>query len=90
MQTNSSVQFLPAVTEDKKVDVLIENDEAVVKFSTWNEDLGWCCQKTMRLEAEMLDDLHRAITAARYRLNAAKTNAAHNASSKIIEFPSVA
>lgn len=89
MQTNTAVSFLPAITEDKKVDVLLENDEAVLKFSTWSEDLGWCCQKTIRLEAEMLDDLHRAISAARYRLNNRSASGAETSSSKIIEFPSI-
>ncbi len=40
MQTKGNAQLLPTVYRDKKVDVLLENDEAVLKFSTWNEDLG--------------------------------------------------
>ena len=85
MQTKGIAQLLPTVYRDKKVDVLLENDEAVLKFSTWNEDLGWCCQKTIRLEAEMLDDLQRAIAVARHRFNNYKTG--ETASDNVINFP---
>lgn len=89
MQTNSAKQFLPSISNDKKIEVSLENDEAVLKLSTWTEDLGWCCQKTMRLEAEMLDDLHRAITAARYRINQQKVDKSEFSVAKILEFPAV-
>ena len=90
MQSNTAKQFLPSVYNDKKVEVSLENDEAVLKFSTWTEDLGWCCQKTMRLEAELLDDLHRAITGARYKLNQQKADKSEFSTAKILEFPTVA
>jgi hypothetical protein len=44
----------------------------------------------MRLEAEMLDDLHRAISAARYRLNSQKSESGETAvKSNVLEFPAV-
>jgi hypothetical protein len=90
MQTNTAKQFLPSVHNDKKIEVSLENDEAVLKLSTWTENLGWCCQKTMRLEAEMLDELHRVITGARYKLNQRKAETGEPTIAKILEFPAVA
>jgi hypothetical protein len=85
---NTATKLLPVVTEEKKIDVSVENGEAILKLSTWTENLGWTCQKTMRLEAEMLDDLHRAISAARYRLNSQKTDdAAAVVKNNVLEFP---
>jgi hypothetical protein len=90
MQTNSAKQFLPSIRDDKKIEVSLENNEAVLKLSTWSEDLGWCCQKTMRLEAEMLDDLQRVIASARYKLNQQQADKGEFKVGKVLEFPSVA
>lgn len=87
MQTNSAKQFLPSIYNDKKIEVSLENDEAVLKLSTWTEELGWCCQKTMRLEAEMLENLHRVITGARHKLNQQKADENEFSGAKILEFP---
>jgi len=84
---NTATKLLPIITEEKKIDVSIENGEAVLKLSTWTENLGWTCQKTMRLEAEMLDDLHRAISAARYCLNSQKAENGEAVKSNVLEFP---
>jgi hypothetical protein len=89
MFSNTATKLLPVVTEEKKIDVSIEGGEAVLKLSTWTENLGWTCQKTMRLEAEMLDDLHRAISAARYRLNSQKAETGETVKSNVLEFPVV-
>ncbi len=89
MQANTVTKFLPIFTEDKKVEVSLENSQAVIKLSTWTEDLGWLCQKTMSLDAEMLDDLHRVISAARYRLNNQKSESGESEMpTNIIAFPS--
>jgi hypothetical protein len=44
----------------------------------------------MRIEAQMLDDLQRAITAARYKLNQQKADRNEFSIGKILEFPVVA
>lgn len=88
MQSNTAVKFLPIYTDEKKVEVSLEHDQAVIKLSTWVEDLGWCGQKTMSLDAEMLDDLHRVIASARYRLNKQKNSENENAEeAKVLAFP---
>ena len=72
MQSNTAVKFTPIFSDEKKVEVSLNDDQAVIKLSTWTEDLGWCGQKTLSLDAEMLDDLHRVLTAARLKLNRQK------------------
>ena len=69
MQSNAAIKFLPIVSDEKKLEVSLIDNQAVIKLSTWTKDLGWCCQKTLSLNAEMLDDLHRIIASARYKLN---------------------
>jgi hypothetical protein len=92
MQSNTAFNFLPIFSDEKKVEVSLQNDQAVIKLSTWIEDLGWCGQKTLSLAAEMLDDLHNVITAARIKLNRHKVEQnleqpEENGSAKILQFP---
>lgn len=98
MQSNTAVKFSPIFSDEKKVEVSLHDDQAVIKLSTWTEDLGWCGQKTLALDAAMLDDLHRVISAARLKLNRQKAeNQANEAASEdetasgsavILRFPS--
>jgi predicted DCC family thiol-disulfide oxidoreductase YuxK len=89
MQPNLAVKFTPIVSDEKKLEVSLDDNQAVIKLSTWTEDLGWCGQKTLTLDAEMLDDLHRVIASARYKLNSKKIEAQNeNKSSNVLEFPS--
>ena len=88
MQSNLAAKFLPIVSDEKKLEVSLTDNQAVIKLSTWTEDLGWCCQKTLALDAEMLDDLHRVIAAARYKLNGKKIGMSEAGKpSNVIEFP---
>ncbi len=92
MQTNTAVKFLPIFSDEKKVEVSLEDRQAIIKLSTWTEDLGWCGQKTMSLDAEMLDDLHRVISAARIKLIRQKTEnqeEIENLTAKVLQFPAV-
>ena len=88
MQSNLAVKFLPIVSDEKKIEVSLTDNQAVIKLSTWTEDLGWCCQKTLSVDAEMLDDLHRVIASARYKLNNRNADAAEKQSTNILAFPS--
>lgn len=87
MQNNTATKFLPIVSDEKKLEVSLVENQAIIKLSTWTEDLGWCCQKTLSLDAEMLDDLHRVIASARYKLNAQKIEEVTK-TANILEFPS--
>lgn len=88
MQSNAAIKFLPIFSDEKKVEIILQDDQAVIKLSTWTEDLGWCGQKTMSLDAEMLDDLHRVISAARIKLNRQKAeNQEEIEPAKVLKFP---
>lgn len=89
MQNNLAVKFLPIVSDEKKLEVSLTDDQAIIKLSTWTEDLGWCSQKTLSLDAAMLDDLHRVIASARYKLNGKKAETTEtDKPSNVLEFPS--
>lgn len=68
MQNNTAYKFAPVESKEKKVEVSLEGEKAVIKLSTWVEGLGWCGQKTMSLDAAMLDELHGLIGAAKAEL----------------------
>jgi len=88
MQNNLAVKFAPIVSDEKKLELTLIDKQAIIKLSTWIEDLGWCGQKTLTLEAEMLDDLHRVIASARQKLNSKKTETTEgNKPSNVLEFP---
>lgn len=90
MQHNTALKFLPVFSDEKRVEVSVVNDQAVIKLSTWEQDLGWCGQKTMSLDAEMLDELHRVIAAARVRLHSAKAESeGQRVASKVLDFPHI-
>lgn len=86
MNSNSAEKLLPIFTDEQKLEVSLENGKAVLQLSTWTADLGWCGQKTLPIDIEMLDDLHRAIAAARYKVNKGRTQNS-STESKILEFP---
>lgn len=88
MSSNLAVKFAPIVSDKKKLEVSLISDQAVIKLSTWTENLGWTCQKTLALDAEMLDDLHRIIASARYKLKSENsTDGDTMKSANILEFP---
>jgi hypothetical protein len=89
MRSNLATKFLPIISDEKKVEVSLADGQAVIKLSTWSEDLGWCGQKTLTIGADMLDDLHRVIASARYKLNSQKSESKETGQSKkVLEFPS--
>jgi len=89
MQSNAAVKFLPIISDEKKVEVSLKEDQAVIQLSTWTDDLGWLGQKTMSLDAEMLDDLHKIISAARIKLKRQKIeNEDVLEAGNILQFPS--
>ena len=89
MKPNIAAKFSPIVSDEKKVEVSLTEDQAVIKLSTWTENLGWLCQKTLSIDVDMLDDLHRVIASARYRTNKQRVQTESNLTgSKVLEFPS--
>lgn len=97
MQTsnNALAHVLKSSRADQKVELSIESrdgeDRVALRYSTYTEGLGWSCQKTIRLDAEQLDELHRAVTVARHRINRKRADEGqHVESAKVIQLPTVA
>lgn len=88
MQTQLKKQFAPIANDEKRIDVSVENGQAVIKMATWTDGLGWNTQKTIALEAELVEDLHRALASARVRLRSAEIGEPVDGSARILGFPS--
>jgi hypothetical protein len=95
MQTSSAAaQVLRPARENQKVEVAFEQRDGVecvaLRYFTWTEGLGWCCQKTIRVDGEQLDDLHRAVTVARHRFRSRRAEASEaQAPAQVIRLPSL-
>src|SRR5829696_9014279 len=77
-----------------KVEVSFEQQEGgegvALRYLTWTEGLGWCCQKTIRVGGEQLDELHRAVTVARHRYHRQRAAAGEpSAPAQVIQLPSL-
>lgn len=97
MQSNNtaSVQILPSARQDQRVEVVLEQrggeDFVALRYSTWTEGLGWCSQKTIRFDGEQLDDLHRALTVARQRINRRRVDAGQAMrTARVVQLPTLA
>ena len=91
----AAVPILDSPREDERVEVLLEEDEGVervvLRYSTWVEGLGWCGQKTIRLDGSHLDDLHRALTVARHRIARKRAEAGQSFQpASVIQLPTIA
>lgn len=86
---------LESVGAQQKIEVTYEQQDGggecvVLRYLTWTEGLGWCCQKTIRVGGEQLDELHRAITVARYRHRRQRADAGEQtAPAQVIQLPSL-
>jgi hypothetical protein len=91
MNGNAALKFAPVFSDNKRIDLAIESDETVIQLSIWTEGLGWCTQKTMRLDAGLLDELHRVVTAARIRNKSITTdeNVSADTAGKVLSFPAM-
>lgn len=94
MQTNNNAapRTSQAARDKQKVEVVIEGaDSVALRYLTWTEGLGWCCQKTLRVDAEQLEDLHRSLTVARHRLNRMRAEEGlTNGPAQVIQLPTLA
>lgn len=55
-------------SEEKKVEVCVDGDAAVIRLSSYANGIGWFVQKTISLDAEMLDALTDELAAARGKI----------------------
>ncbi|HLA95945.1 MAG TPA: hypothetical protein VK612_09505 [Pyrinomonadaceae bacterium] len=88
MQSNAPFKFAPVVNDERRIDLSIKGEETVIKLSTWTDGLGWCTQKTMSLDPEMLDEMHRVIAAARSKVKRQRLDSGDEiTSAKVLAFP---
>lgn len=83
----TAAKLAPAVSGDRRIDIEVVGQEAVIKLSEWVDGLGWCGQKTMRLSADLVEDMSRMLLAAKVRLRAEADDDDDILSAKILEFP---
>lgn len=92
---HASIQIVPSSSEDQRIEVSIErhDGESIValKHSTWTDGLGWCAQKTLKLDGDQLESLHHALTVARHRIKHQLAESGHELkSAKVIQLPTFA
>lgn len=92
---NTTVDIIESPCDDERIEVMIEPGEGfesvVLRYSTWVDGLGWCGQKTIKLDGDQLEDLHRALTVARHRINNRRAEAGQiREAAKVIQLPTVA
>ena len=89
---NAVIQTINSSPEERKIEVLLDTQNGVeqvtLRYSTWTEGLGWCSQKTIHLDSEHLDELHRALTVARHRVKRRRADSGDvKESAKVIQLP---
>ena len=94
MQSNPTAAHLPQpARSEQKIELVFDEqggERLALRYSTWTEGLGWCCQKTIKLDGEQLEDLHRAITVARHRLGRQRAEAGQGAKpAQVIQLPTL-
>ncbi len=68
MQSDTVQKPASSVKHEKRLDLAIDGETTMIKLSSWVEGLGWCGEKTLSIEPEMVDELHRMLAAARVKL----------------------
>ena len=69
MNPDQNIAVKPSTeVEDKKVEVSVEDDSAVIRMSTYADGIGWFVQKTITVDADMLDSLADQLAVARGRI----------------------
>lgn len=92
---NATVEIIESSGEDNRIEIMIEpyagDERVVLRYSTWVDGLGWCGQKTIKLDGEQIEDLHRALTVARHRINHRRAEAGQmREAAKVIRLPTLA
>ena len=69
MNPDQNIAVKPSTeVEDKKVEVSVEGDSALIRMSTYADGIGWFVQKTITVDADMLDLLADQLAVARGRI----------------------
>lgn len=84
-----AVKFAPAELGEKRIELSMEGGQTVIRLSNWVDGLGWCGEKTMSLNEDLIDDLHAMLGAARLRIKNRKADENSPASDQnnVLNFP---
>lgn len=88
---STAPEFAPIQNGEKRLDLAIVGDESVIELSTWTDGLGWCVQKTMKLDEGLLAEMHNLIGAARIRMRNRRMDreGAVENTPRILHFPAI-
>jgi len=92
---NTATHILASSEANQRIEVSFEQhdgaERVTLRYSTWTEGLGWCGQKTIRLDAGQLDELHRALTVARHCMKRRRAEAGQlDEPARVIQLPTLA
>ena len=88
MSTKKALKLQPVFSGEQKLSLSVDGSEVSLSLATWEEGLGWCTQKTMKFDSDVLEELHGLISAARVRTAAANAADSTDESGKVLKFPS--
>lgn len=88
MNIASLPKFQAHESGEQSVSVVVEGDSVVIRLATWETGLGWCVQKTMRLDAGAVSSVSDMLSAARIRLAAKHSADVPPDGNRVIDFPS--
>ena len=80
---------MPVENGEKRLELSLEDNKTVLKLSSWVNGLGWCGQKTMEIDDEILEEMHRLIGAARVRVRS-RQETPEPEMRKVLKFPTAA
>ena len=92
LSNNAPEQVRGAAREEQRVEVVFDGsadaERVALKYSTWVEGLGWCVQKTIRVDGDQLDELQRALMVARHRIRRRRVESGETARpAQVIQLP---
>jgi hypothetical protein len=82
-EINSFTTTKAPVSGEQRVTVSAIDDVATIELSIYEEGLGWCTQKTITVESDMLDSLVETLSAVRGTI---RRNGDEILSAEILEF----
>jgi hypothetical protein len=92
---NATAEVLQRGETEARIEVAIEkhgeSERVVLRHLTWTDGLGWCAQKTICLEADQIDDVHRALLIARHRFSRKRAELGESGNAaQVIQLPTFA
>ena len=75
---------------NQQLSISVEGDTYVVSLSSWTDGIGWSCQKSIRLDAEQLKELHSLASELCEQIDSeAESKGLDSSEGNVIQFPSL-